>query len=109
MSELRFSCPHCGQHIAGSEEYVGATLDCPNCQQSFTLTDPRRSTSLRLTSHLEIAPPGAGAHSAPIAPEAQARLDADMASLNARAQLSKTARLTQFLGRLIHHKPADDK
>ena len=103
MNELRFSCPVCGQHFVGPEEYIGLRIPCPACHTEFTLADPRSSTGLRLASGLTIAPPGPGAHSAPIAPEAKAQLDAKRAAL--QAQLSKTARLTQFLGRLLHPKP----
>lgn len=103
MSDLRFICPHCQQHFAGSEDYIGATLKCPACDQEFTLADPRCGGPLRLQAHLTVAPPGPEAHSAPIAPGVQARLDA--ATNSARAQLSKTARLTQFLSRLIRLKP----
>ena len=32
MSEIRFACPHCAQHIACEESYRGASIDCPACQ-----------------------------------------------------------------------------
>ena len=103
MNELRFSCPECSQHFLGPEDYVGQRIQCPSCATEFTLADPRSSTSLRLQAHLAIAPPGPGTHSAPVAPEAQARLDA--AREAATKPLRKTARLTQFLGNLIRLRP----
>ena len=100
MNELRYFCPACGQHFVGPEDYIGQRMQCPSCQTEFTLADSRLRPTLRLASSLAIAPPGAGAHAAPIAPEAQAQLAAQQAT--AHAQLSKTARLTQLIGRLIH-------
>jgi len=102
MNELRFSCPHCGQHFIGPEEYIGRDINCPACKTEFPLADPRLTTSLRLQSQLSVAAPGPDAHGAPIAPEVQARLDAAEAA--SQVQRSKTARLTQFLGHLLHPK-----
>ena len=31
MSEFKFACPHCGQHIAGDESYCGQQIQCPGC------------------------------------------------------------------------------
>ena len=33
MSELKFSCPHCGQHILCDEQLAGREIQCPGCQQ----------------------------------------------------------------------------
>ena len=33
MSELKFSCPHCGQHILCEEQLAGREIQCPSCQQ----------------------------------------------------------------------------
>lgn len=35
MSEFKFSCPHCGQHLSGTEAWQGQMLNCPACQKSF--------------------------------------------------------------------------
>lgn len=107
MNELRFSCPVCGQHFVGPAEYIGQQIACPACHTEFPLADPRLTTSLRLQSHLTVAKPGAETHAAPIAPEAQARLDAAKAAK--AVQLSQTARLTQFLGRFLHPKTPPTK
>jgi len=32
MSELRFTCPACGQHMQCEKAYVGDKTACPNCQ-----------------------------------------------------------------------------
>jgi outer membrane lipoprotein-sorting protein len=33
MSEFKFSCPHCDQHIAAPVGYAGAQINCPACQK----------------------------------------------------------------------------
>lgn len=31
MSELKFNCPRCGQHLSGDESYAGMEIVCPAC------------------------------------------------------------------------------
>lgn len=31
MSDVKFSCPSCGQHIKCDESHVGANIPCPGC------------------------------------------------------------------------------
>ena len=31
MSDFKFNCPSCGQHLSGDERYAGAQIDCPTC------------------------------------------------------------------------------
>ena len=31
MSEFKFSCPHCDQHMKCNEEASGRQIECPNC------------------------------------------------------------------------------
>jgi hypothetical protein len=38
MAEIKFSCPQCGQHISGNENWSGYRIQCPTC--STTLTVP---------------------------------------------------------------------
>lgn len=35
MSDIKFSCPACGQHLAGDAGYAGTQIRCPGCQESF--------------------------------------------------------------------------
>ncbi len=35
MSEFKFSCPHCDQHILCDEQLSGREIHCPNCQHLF--------------------------------------------------------------------------
>ena len=32
MSEVKFACPHCSQHIACDEGYCGYQIRCPSCE-----------------------------------------------------------------------------
>ena len=32
MSEFKFSCPHCQQHLKCEEQLSGRQIQCPNCQ-----------------------------------------------------------------------------
>jgi hypothetical protein len=37
MAEIKFSCPHCGQHISGNEQWSGHQIQCPTCATTFTV------------------------------------------------------------------------
>jgi len=37
MSEFKFSCPECGQHILCDTSYSGAQIDCPICQKPIVV------------------------------------------------------------------------
>ncbi len=37
MSDIKFSCPACGQHISIDASYAGEKLACPNCQGPVTV------------------------------------------------------------------------
>jgi hypothetical protein len=39
-AEFKFSCPHCGQHISTTPEYVGVQSTCPTCSQPFEVPAP---------------------------------------------------------------------
>jgi hypothetical protein len=43
MSEIKFACPHCTQHIACDEDYAEAQIECPGCGKPMTVP--------RLTPH----------------------------------------------------------
>ncbi len=44
MSDFKFACPECGQHISGDESYRGQQVQCPHCQRTFVVPaeEPRR-------------------------------------------------------------------
>lgn len=31
MSDFKFSCPHCKQHLQVNEQFSGRQIQCPNC------------------------------------------------------------------------------
>ena len=64
MSEFKFSCPTCGQHLQGDDSYIGNAITCPNCKQEFTVPNPKVTTSLRI-EHERWVPPPQHAHAAP--------------------------------------------
>jgi DNA-directed RNA polymerase subunit RPC12/RpoP len=37
MAEIKFSCPHCGQHISGNEQWSGRQIQCPTCAKALTV------------------------------------------------------------------------
>jgi hypothetical protein len=43
MSEIKFACPHCGQHIACNPDYADMCIVCPTCHQPMEV--PRLDTA----------------------------------------------------------------
>lgn len=41
MTEIKFACPHCGQHIACDRDYSAISILCPSCNQPLEV--PRLS------------------------------------------------------------------
>jgi hypothetical protein len=37
MSEFKFSCPQCGQHILCDPRWSGSEINCPACQQTLVV------------------------------------------------------------------------
>jgi hypothetical protein len=40
MSEFKFSCPNCGQHLVGDESWAGQRINCPACQSNVVIPNP---------------------------------------------------------------------
>ncbi|HWC61189.1 MAG TPA: zinc ribbon domain-containing protein, partial [Verrucomicrobiae bacterium] len=40
MSEIKFACPSCQQHIQCGPEYSGMEIPCPACQSKMTVPAP---------------------------------------------------------------------
>lgn len=57
MSQFKFSCPACGQHLAGDLGYVGRQITCPTCQQPFTVPGPEPATAPAAAALHPAAPP----------------------------------------------------
>src|SRR5512136_1912839 len=51
MSDFKFSCSNCGQHLSGDERYAGLNIVCPACGK--TITVPTAPAPVRLGT-----PPG---------------------------------------------------
>jgi hypothetical protein len=66
MSEFKFSCPNCGQHLRAEMDSVGVEHLCPACHAGLVVPNPKSAPSLRLETEKWIPPPEQ-AHSAPIA------------------------------------------
>jgi DNA-directed RNA polymerase subunit RPC12/RpoP len=37
MAEIKFSCPKCGQHVSGNEQWSGHQIQCPACATTITV------------------------------------------------------------------------
>ena len=37
MAEVKFSCPQCGQHLSGNEQWSGRQIQCPACATALTV------------------------------------------------------------------------
>jgi hypothetical protein len=37
MADFKFSCPQCGQHISGNEQWAGHQIRCPACATTITV------------------------------------------------------------------------
>ena len=37
MSEFKFSCPHCAQHLQGDERLGGKQIQCPACKHLIVI------------------------------------------------------------------------
>jgi len=37
MPDIKFSCPHCGQHISAEPNYAGMEIGCPACKGSLVV------------------------------------------------------------------------
>jgi len=46
MSEFKFNCPHCGQHMSGDAALQGSQVACPSCQQTLTVPAPPANTPI---------------------------------------------------------------
>jgi len=41
-ADIRFNCPHCGQHLSVEEKGAGSPVNCPNCNEQIEI--PQSST-----------------------------------------------------------------
>ena len=58
MSEFKFTCPVCGQHIAADSSATGAQIECPTCFQKIIVPQaPRADSKYILSATQYIKPP----------------------------------------------------
>lgn len=69
MSDIKFSCPHCAQHISCDSGWSGQTVACPSCQQSVVV--PQLGLAIAPTA----APPPPLPTAVPPAPQPQPQLE----------------------------------
>jgi DNA-directed RNA polymerase subunit RPC12/RpoP len=50
MSEFKFSCPVCGQHIAADSSATGAQIECPTCFQKIIIPEAPKADSKYILS-----------------------------------------------------------
>jgi hypothetical protein len=80
MSELKFSCPHCDQHLQADEQLSGRQIQCPSCNKLIripkvpgktALYDPQSGmTWATYVPHAKVAPPDRGPKPTPDRPGA---------------------------------------
>lgn len=63
MSDLKFSCPSCGQHIQCDESYAGENLPCPGCAHLIRV--PNDATAVPVTPAAAANPFGGYGQSVP--------------------------------------------
>ncbi len=62
MSEIKFACPHCNQHIACDSAYADLSIDCPSCGKPMVVprlsgAEPKDSGMVVVASTSRAAPP----------------------------------------------------
>ena len=67
MSDFKFACPNCGQHLRCSVRHVGRQILCPKCRGRIGIPDPSGEAMLRTP-----LPPSLGVD-ATIAPQVSMR------------------------------------
>jgi Domain of unknown function (DUF4190) len=58
MSDFKFNCPNCGQHLSGDERYSGLQITCPACAKPLVVPSAPTAAAPAIARS---APPGPGA------------------------------------------------
>lgn len=45
MSDVKFNCPQCNQHLEAPEDMLGQLIDCPSCNQPIEVPRPQMRPS----------------------------------------------------------------
>jgi len=57
MTETKFQCPHCSQHLEIPDELLGQTVECPTCKTQITLPKPAIPAEAPLAQSQSAPPP----------------------------------------------------
>src|ERR1041384_6087639 len=57
MSEFKFACPVCGQHITADSTVAGTQLDCPTCFRKLIIPQAPAGGSNLILSATQVATP----------------------------------------------------
>jgi len=57
VTEIKFSCPHCSQHLEAPPEMFGAVIACPSCDKQIQVPQPRQASTPPPLSRPIIAEP----------------------------------------------------
>jgi len=74
MADMKFSCPHCGQHIACDDAWSGHQIQCPGCQGNLLVPPsqpPSAATAPAPAPRVAPPPEPGGARLAPGATQPQ--------------------------------------
>lgn len=56
MSDVKFSCPGCAQHIAVNEKYAGRQMICPSCKTAMTVPEAPAATPAAARTSIPVPP-----------------------------------------------------
>jgi len=56
MAEIKFSCPQCGQHISGDEQWSGHQIQCPTCAATLTVPGAPPPPAAAAPGHKSLVP-----------------------------------------------------
>jgi hypothetical protein len=74
MSEFKFTCPVCSQHIAADSSAAGAQIECPTCFQKIIVPQaPRADSKYILSATQVIKPPDVSPPPMPVSQAAASR------------------------------------
>ncbi|HOX59333.1 MAG TPA: DUF4190 domain-containing protein [Candidatus Paceibacterota bacterium] len=78
MSDFKFSCSNCGQHLTGNDSHAGLQVVCPSCGQTIVVP---AAPGLACATAAPTAPPTAGFRPPPVSSPGQKTCGLAVASL----------------------------
>jgi hypothetical protein len=99
MSEFKFSCPHCGQHMQATAEYSGQQIPCPACQKLLVVPPSPAAPASNMPAPAPAAKHSQGIGASPFAPPPVARLSVASTTVTSQAGAAEAAaQMTVFQG-----------